>query len=71
MHSIAKSKDLRTDFTQKVDVMRRFFDSLTLAQNDSVGKGLAGVQRLLKVAPLYGNIQYIFMKEEVYDFLQE
>ncbi len=36
MRSIAKSKDLRTQFTENVNEMRRSFDSLTLAQNDSV-----------------------------------
>ena len=34
IRSIAKSKDLRTCFTVKVDGMRRSFDSLALAQND-------------------------------------
>lgn len=29
-----KSKDLRDHFTGKVNLVRRFFDSLALAQND-------------------------------------
>ena len=32
-----KSKDLRTNFTAVLNEMRRFFDSLMLAQNDTVG----------------------------------
>ena len=31
-----ESKDLRTDLTAYVPVMRRFFDSLSLAQNDTI-----------------------------------
>ena len=34
MRSIAKSKDLRTNFTLKFDEVRRYFDSLALTQDD-------------------------------------